>query len=208
MATDPLLEGLLIFAVVAALQLPGKSNFAVISLSTRYPHRAVFVGASVGLAAATVVSVAIGYGAETILGPYLEWVKIAGGSVLLAFGVRELLWGPADAVRAATTSGPAAPSLARVRVLALGLTFLLEMGDNTQVLAILFVASTHDVVLVYLAATAALITIAALSSAGARYLMRRIPEPRLRLILGALLMIVGTLTIVLTLVPGVLPVAT
>jgi len=90
-SANPLIEGIAIFAVVAVLQLPGKSNFGVITLATRHPYRDVFIGASVGLGAATVVSVTLGYGAETVLGPYLLWVKVAGGLVLVAFGIREIL---------------------------------------------------------------------------------------------------------------------
>jgi putative Ca2+/H+ antiporter (TMEM165/GDT1 family) len=58
--SNPLIEGIVIFAVVAPLQLPGKSNFGVISIATRHPHRDVFIGASIGLGAATLVAVSIG----------------------------------------------------------------------------------------------------------------------------------------------------
>lgn len=200
MATDLLVEGLAIFAAVAVLQLPGKSNFGVITLATRHPHREVFVGATLGLSLATVISVTLGYGAETLLAPYLAWVKVAGGAVLVAFGVREILRGP-GAIR-----GTEERELSRRQVwsLALGLTFLLEMGDTTQILAIVFVASTGNVVLVYLAVTAALVVVAAVSAAGARYLSERIPEGRLRFALGALLIVVGIATIVLTFWPKIL----
>jgi len=202
---DLLAEGFLIFAVVAVLQLPGKSNFGVITLATRHPPRDVFLGASVGLGAATVVSVTVGYGAETVLGPYLLWVKVVGGAVLIAFGVREILRAPSPVHEPGEGTPAVAHTPGQVRTVALALTFLLEMGDNTQILAILFVASTGNVLLVFVAATAALVTIAALSARGARYLMDHVPEEHLRLALGGLLILVGALTIVLTLLPPVLP---
>jgi len=199
-------EGFVIFAAVAVLQIPGKSNFAVITLATRHPHRDVFVGATVGLAAATVVSVTIGYGAETLLAPYLDWVKAAGGAVLMAFGLREILRGPGEIHE----PGEAVPTqeLARRRavLIALGLTFLLEMGDTTQILAIVLVASTRDPLLVFLAATAALATITAISVTAARYFAARVPEERLRLVLGAIFLFVGALTIVWTFEPRWIPV--
>lgn len=205
MATNPLLEGAVIFAVIAVLQLPGKSNFGVITLATRHPPRDVFVGASVGLAAATVVSVTLGYGAETVLAPYLLWVKVAGGLVLVAFGVREIARRPGP-VR---EPGEGTPSEARtsrqVRTVALGLAFLLEMGDNTQILSIVFVAATGNVLLVFVAAAAALILVTALSARGARYLNAHIPEESLRVLLGGLLIAVGLLTVLLALVPSLLP---
>jgi Ca2+/H+ antiporter, TMEM165/GDT1 family len=199
------ITALAIFALVAALQLPGKSNFGVITLATRHPYRDVVIGASIGLGAATVVSVSIGYGAETVLGPYLLWVKVVGGLALIAFGVREVL-GPPRPVHEPGEGTPAeAHTAGQVRVVALGLTFLLEMGDNTQILSILFVASTGNIVLVFVAATSALIVITAVSARGAGYLKAHVPEERLRGVMGALLILVGLLTILFGWFPALLP---
>ena len=205
MGANPLVEGILIFAVVAILQLPGKSNFGVITLATRHPYRDVVLGASVGLGAATVVSVTIGYGAETVLGPYLLWVKVAGGLVLIAFGIREILRVPGPIHEPGEGTPAVAHTARQVRTVALALVFLLEMGDNTQILAILFVASTHSVLLVFLAATAALVMITVISARGAGYLQAHVPEERLRVVLGGLLIAVGLLTIVFTDIPSLLP---
>jgi putative Ca2+/H+ antiporter (TMEM165/GDT1 family) len=196
------LEGLAIFAAVALLQLPGKSNFGVITLATRHSHREVFAGASLGLAAATGVSVGLGYAAETVLGPYLRWVIVVGGVGLILLGAREL-WRPPSEAREPSPRDPRHSEDAR-RVLAIsfGLAFLLEMGDNTQVLAIVFVAATRNVLLVYLAATAALVTVTAVSARGANWLRRRIPEEKLRVVLGACLLLVGAVTIAFALWPG------
>jgi Ca2+/H+ antiporter, TMEM165/GDT1 family len=207
LATDPLVEAIVIFAVVAVLQLPGKSNFGIITLATRHPHREVFIGGSAGLAAATVVSVTLGYGAETVLVPYLVWVKVAGGLVLVAFGVREVLRVPGEVHEPGEGTPAVAHTAGQVRTVAFGLAFLLEMGDNTQILAILFVASTGNVLLVFVAATAALVTITAVSSRAAGYLHEHVPEERLRLVLGGLLIAVGLLTILFTAVPSLLPFA-
>jgi Ca2+/H+ antiporter, TMEM165/GDT1 family len=207
LSANPLIEGIVIFAVVAVLQLPGKSNFGVITLATRHPHRDVFIGASVGLGAATVVSVTLGYGAETVLAPYLLWVKVVGGLVLVAFGVREILKVPGPVHEPGEGTPEVARTANQVRTVALGLAFLLEMGDNTQILTILFVASTGNVLLVFVVATAALITITALSSRGAGYLHEHVPEERLRVVLGGLLIAVGLLTILFTAFPSLLPLA-
>jgi putative Ca2+/H+ antiporter (TMEM165/GDT1 family) len=205
LSTNPLIEGIVIFAVVATLQLPGKSNFGVITLAARHPYRDVFVGASVGLGAATVVSVTLGYGAETVLGPYLFWVKVVGGLVLVAFGLREILRAPGPIHEPGEGTPAVAYTARQVQVVAVGLAFLLEMGDNTQILAILFVASTGNVVLVFVAATAALVTITAVSSRASGYLHEHIPEERLRVLLGGLLITVGLLTILFTALPSLLP---
>ena len=207
MSANLLVEGFVVFAVVAVLQLPGKSNFGVITLATRHPHRDVFIGASVGLGAATLVSVTLGYGAETVLGPYLLWVKIAGGLILVTFGVREVLRVPGPVHEPGEGTPAVAHTTRQVRTVALGLAFLLEMGDNTQILTIVFVASTGNVVLVFVAATAALVMITAFSSRGARYLQEHVPEERLRDILGGLLIAVGLLTILFTVLPSLLPFA-
>jgi len=196
---------LVIFAVIAVLQLPGKSNFGVITLASRHPYRDVFLGASVGLGSATVVSVTLGYAAETVLAPYLLWVKVAGGLVLVAFGVREILRFPSPVHEPGEGTPAVAHTARQVRLVALGLAFLLEMGDNTQILAIVFVASTGNVLLVFVAATAALVLVTAISSRGAGYLQAHIPEERLRVVLGGMLIVVGLLTILFTFLPSLLP---
>jgi putative Ca2+/H+ antiporter (TMEM165/GDT1 family) len=179
----------------------------VITLATRHPHRDVSLGESVGLAAATVVSVTVGYGAESVLGPYLLWVKFGGGIVLVAFGIREILKARAP-VHEPAEGTPAGPHTSRqIRTVALGLTFLLEMGDNTQILTIVFVASTGNIELVYIAATAALVLVTAISSGGASYLQRHVPEQHFRMVLGVVLITVGLLTILFTAFPTLLPFA-
>jgi putative Ca2+/H+ antiporter (TMEM165/GDT1 family) len=204
---NPLVEGILIFAVVAVLQVPGKSNFGVITLATRHPHRDVFIGASVGLVAATVVSVTLGYGAETVLSPYLLWVKVAGGLVLVGFGIREIMRVPGPVHEPGEGTPAVAHTARQVRTVAFGLAFLLEMGDNTQILAILFVASTGNLVLVFVAAASALVTITAVSSRAAGFLHEHVSEERLRVVLGGLLISVGLLTILFTALPSLLPFA-
>jgi hypothetical protein len=62
-------------------------------------------------------------------------------------------------------------------------------------------------VLVFVAATAALITITAFSTRGAGYLHEHVPEERLRVVLGGMLIAVGLLTILFAAVPSYLPFA-
>jgi hypothetical protein len=60
-------------------------------------------------------------------------------------------------------------------------------------------------VLVFVAATAALVVITAVSSRGAGYLHEHVPEERLRAVLGGLLIAVGLLTILFTGLPSLFP---
>ena len=198
-------EGLLIFVVIMCLQFPGKSNFGVIILSTRHSQRDVFLGASVGLVAATVVSVSLGFGAVLFLTPYLLWVKVAGGTVLAAFGLRELLRSMDMETRQLEEKSTRAETHHQARIAALTLAFILEMGDNTQILSILFVASTGNPLLVFVAACAGLITVTAVTIHGSKYLKSRVPPQKLGRILGAVLVAVGCITIVLAFFPGLLP---
>jgi putative Ca2+/H+ antiporter (TMEM165/GDT1 family) len=177
----------------------------VITLASRHSHRDVFVGASIGLALATGVSVGLGYAADSLLGPYLRLVVAIGGALLIGFGVRELLRAPTPPREPAPNDPKHANDPRRIVMIALGLAFLLEMGDNTQVLAIVLVATTGSVLLVYLAATAGLLAVTALSAQAASSLARRIPEERLRVVLGASLLAVGAITVVAAAAPGILP---
>jgi putative Ca2+/H+ antiporter (TMEM165/GDT1 family) len=205
MSEDLIVDGIVIFALIVCFQFPGKSNFGVITLSARHPPKDVWLGSAAGLLAATAVSVGIGLGAVVFLSQYLEWVKVAGGTVLILFGVIELLRSMDAEARKLEEESRAALSPHQVRFLALSLAFFLEMGDNTQILAILFVASTGNPLLVYAAVSLALLTVAAVTAHGGKYLKEHVSPRRLWVILSTIFIVVGSFTIFFALFPGLLP---
>jgi putative Ca2+/H+ antiporter (TMEM165/GDT1 family) len=203
--SELLAQAALVFAVIFGFELVDRTNFGVIALSARHPPGAVWQGAALAFLASTTVSVALGLAAVSYLSPYLVWVKVAGGLILLLFGLRGLLAGAAPEENRAEKLAEAPLSPSQVRTVAFGLIFFLEMGDNTQVLTILFVASIRNALLVFVAAALALMSVAAIGARSGQFLRTRVPADRLERILAGLLCVIGALTILIALEPGLLP---
>lgn len=205
MISELLASAGLVFAVIFGFELVDRTNFGVIALSARHPRRAVWEGASLAFLASTALAVLLGLAAISFLAPYLLWVKVVGGLILLAFGLRGLFAGAPGEEEKADRLTEAPLTAAQVRSVAFSLILFLEMGDNTQVLTILFVASTKDALLVFVAAALALVSVAAIGSRSGEFLRTRVPAQRLERYLAAVLCGVGLVTILLALEPGLIP---
>jgi putative Ca2+/H+ antiporter (TMEM165/GDT1 family) len=197
---SPLAQGLVVFGVIFALEIVDKTNFAVITLSAKHPHFDVWLGASAAFLAATAVSVGIGAAVAAFFTAYLLYVELAGGAAIVGFGVRELREAPETEEERAERRAERALGRREVWLTAFGLVFLLEMGDNTQILAILFVVSLGSVAIVFLATALAMISVAAIGARSGAYLKRRLDPERLARGLGWTLVVVGALTMALSLV--------
>jgi Ca2+/H+ antiporter, TMEM165/GDT1 family len=194
MTSDLVGDLLLVFAVIFSFEIVDRTNFAVVTLSTRHPHQNVWVGAAGAFLVSTTISVAVGWLIVSYLLAYLEWVRVAGGLVLLLFGARTLLerWPGREAEKAETV--PEALTPAQVVAAAFSLVLLLEMGDNTQILTILFVTQM-PLLIVFVAAWAALLSVSAIGAFTGRFLKDRVPAERLERVLGGVLVVVGAVTI-------------
>lgn len=205
MITELLASAGLVFGVIFGFELVDRTNFGVIALSARHPRRAVWEGASLAFLTSTAIAVLLGLAAISLLAPYLLWIKVLGGLILVAFGIRGLLTRAPDEEEAADRRTEAPLTAAQVRSVAFSLILFLEMGDNTQVLTILFVASIRNVLLVFVSAALALVCVAAIGSRSGEWLRTRVPTGRLERYLAAILCVVGLLTILIALEPGVFP---
>jgi putative Ca2+/H+ antiporter (TMEM165/GDT1 family) len=206
MVAEILDQALLIFGLTFALQFADRSTFGVFSLAARHDPLDVWVGSALGFLAATAVSIVIGVALLRYLGPDLVWVRVASGVVLMLFGVRELLRSPAAEAAESVHEAEAEVARHRVWVAAFALILLLEMGGNTQVLAILFVAATGNPFLVLVVAWLALVLVTAIEIRGAVYLRAHVRPESLERGLGLALLIVGAAAILLALEPGLLPI--
>jgi len=196
MLSSPWAAGLLVFATIFGFELVDRTNFAVIGLASRFDPRRVWLGAAGAFVAASVISVAIGFVLLAAIPAYLPFVQLVGGSVLLGFGVRGLVrpdrTGPESPGRE-----PASATGTRVVLTAFATVLLLEMGDNTQVLTILFVGELRDAALVLVASCLALVSVAALGATSGNLLRRRISPHALERLLALILIIVGGATVAL-----------
>jgi putative Ca2+/H+ antiporter (TMEM165/GDT1 family) len=193
-----------VFAVIFAFELVDRTNFGIVALSAKHSPSDVWTGAALAFVLSTLISVGIGLIAISFLAPYLTWVKVAGGLILILFGVRGLAKrGAEEDAEEKADDTPLRPS--RVRLLAFSLILFLEMGDNTQILTILFVASTRNPLLVFVAAVLGLVAVAAIGVRSGEFLRSRVPAERLEKLLAAILVVVGSLTILFALDPGLFP---
>ncbi|MCI4363745.1 MAG: TMEM165/GDT1 family protein [Thermoplasmata archaeon] len=200
-----LLQAAGVFAVIFAFELVDRTNFGVVALSARHSPGDVWLGAALAFVVSTTIAVGIGIVAIAFLAPYLVWVKVAGGLLLVGFGLRGLARarGTEEHEPSERSSGPLGHS--QVRLLAFSLILFLEMGDNTQILTILFVASTRNPLLVFVAATLALVTVAGIGARSGEFLRTRVPAERLERVLAAVLVLIGSLTVLFALEPGLFP---
>ena len=200
MPSSVVAAGLLVYATIFGFELVDRTHFAVIGLAGRHGRGPVWLGAAAAFVVASAIAVAIGYLFVALLPGYLPWVKIAGGTVLVAFGVRGVLRA-ADAEEDVPAERRAALGRWTVPLTAFGTVLFLEMGDNTQILTIVFVGALRAPLLVFVAACLALVSVAAIGATGGGLLRRRVSPARLERALGWILIAVGAVTIALGALP-------
>jgi len=199
--------GLAIFGLVFAIELVSRTNVATILMATRHPFLLVWYGAAIGFAGMTLVSVILGTVVVELLLPYLLWVKIGAGVVIAGAGVFEVSRPQShDSERDEETLDPRdGRTPLQVVAAAASLIAVLEIGDDTQILAIGFVAATSQPILVYVAVTLGLVSAAAVGARLGRFLKDRVRPARLRRLAGVALMGVGLGIILFALDPGLIP---
>lgn len=204
-------EGLEVFAVIFLFEIVDRTNFAIVGLAGKHPPRDVWVGAAGAFAVSSVISVGIGLAALTYLPAYLVWIRVVGGIVLIAFGLRSLLKDEEKEVEEAEARFEPTPARSKVWATAFALVLFLEMGDNTQILTFEFVAAagsspgTALLLVILVSAMLALWSVASIGATAGRFLRERIPAEQLERLLGGILVVVGVLTILVALFPQVFP---
>lgn len=185
-----------VFAVIGGIELTDRTNFALIGLAAKEPPREVWVGAAAAFVVTSALSVVIGTALLTALGGQVLYLRLAGGILLLGYA----------AYQAFVPEKPEVMRTARSATLtAFLLIFLLELGDTTMILTMNFVFTTSDPLLVGVAASGALIAVAGSACFVGSRLAARIHPAQLKRLVVVVLTIVGTLTILYALVPGVFP---
>jgi putative Ca2+/H+ antiporter (TMEM165/GDT1 family) len=183
------------FAITFLAELPDKSMFASLVLSTRY--RAAWVWA--GAAPAFAIHMAIAVTAGRLLALLPHQIVDAVVAALFLAGSAYLWWtsfrvGPQEGADAARQGGPAS-SFLRVAGASFAVVFIAEWGDITQVTAA-NLAARYDPWLVFAGATLGLWAVAGVAvSIGAKSLSL-IPMAWVRRFTAAILLGFGIYTIV------------
>lgn len=186
----------IVFAVIGLTELVDRTNFALIGLSARQRPLEVWAGAAAAFWVTTFLAVAIGAALLAALGGQVIYLRVGGGVFLLGYAAYLVL------VPESERRSPVTRSVALTAFL---LILLLELGDTTMVFTIVFVASMPNPLVVAVAAGSALTCVAASASVIGSRLGSRVAPQHLERIVIVVLTIVGVLTIVYALAPGVLP---
>jgi Ca2+/H+ antiporter, TMEM165/GDT1 family len=191
----PFDEFLLVFAVIFGLELVDRTSFAVMALSTRQPQFPTWAGAALGFTCVSAIGVTIGAELTDFLGPsHIAWLRIGGGAFLVAYALFVYFEGEKE--EASVERVPRAPWVTAFLVI-----FLLELGDTTMIFEVVFVGTTGNPILVFIAGTLALVSVAAIASTIGSYLGTRLDREFLKKLVVVILIVVGIATILYGLDP-------
>jgi Ca2+/H+ antiporter, TMEM165/GDT1 family len=185
------------FGTIFVAELPDKTMLATIVLSARFKRPlAVWVGAALALTAQMVIAVVAG----RLLDLLPDRPVKAAVAVLFATGA-VVLWRSSDdlAEEADVAEDPTIVARRlpawRVSATVLGVVFVAEWGDLTQ-LATASLASNGEALSVFVGATAAMVTVAAIGVLAGQSLLRVLPERLLRRVAAAIFAVLAVLAAV------------
>jgi len=178
-------------------ELADKDAFLLITVSTRVRAYVAFLAGATAFVITTTLFVTLGSVLIAFVPVY--WVRLAGGVVMLAYGIWEaralvgLKQVEKEEAKVEKSGSPWRAFLALVAALAL----LDIAGDATEVLTIVFVARYADPLLVFLGACTGLVCASALESALGSRLGRVLTPDRLRFVSVAVFLALGAYIILL-----------
>ena len=189
-----------VFVVLFLAELVDRTNVAVMSRAAEGHAFRVWSGAAGAYVVSSALAVAVGALVLAGLSPYLREIRLVGGAVIVAYGIWALYQSRSPDLEGSERLRRRGPASGIV-LSTFALVLLLEMGDNTQVLTLLFAASSSAPVAVFLAASAGLVCASAVGASVGSYLSARVHPRTLRRVFGSVLLVVGGLTILFALLP-------
>ena len=187
-----------VFGIIFLAELPDKSLFASLVLSTRYRRLPVFAGAASALTVHVAIAVTAGQLLTLLpqqaLSAVVACLFLGGAAYLLVSSVRHSDdHSDADAAR----QGAAPPSFARIFATTFGIIFLAEWGDITQITVANFTARYADPIAVGVGAALGLAAVSALAvNVGAKSL-KALPMVWIQRVTGTILIGFGIYSAVL-----------
>jgi len=168
-----------VFAVIFAAELPDKTMFATLVLSTRFAAGPVWLG----VAGAFLVQCLIAVLAGGLLSLAPERAVAAASAVLFAAGAAILLLGRDDPAEPALDAAPA-PSGRRAVATSFTVLFVAEWGDLSQLATAGFAARSGDPLSVLVGSVLALWAVAGIAVSSGRALTRVVPLRLVRRLAG------------------------
>lgn len=178
-----------VFAVVFLAELPDKSLFASLVLSTRYRSLPVWSGVAAAFLVHVVIAVAAGQALTLLPDRLVEGIV----AVLFLLGALYLLLGreedtEAKGVAEAEAAARVPPSFLKVALMSFGVVFVGEWGDITQIVTANYAARYADPVAVGMGAVAALWAVSALAVTAGKKLLDYVSVALVRRVTGVILL--------------------
>jgi putative Ca2+/H+ antiporter (TMEM165/GDT1 family) len=186
-----------VFPLIFVGELPDKTMFASLVLSSRGRPFAVWLGAAGAFLVHVVIAVSVGAALFAVL-PHRVVEGVVAVLFLVGAGLAFFVSEETEEQEAETIV--ASVTARRTVLTAFVVIFVAEWGDLTQVLTANLAARYHSAVSVAVGAVAALWAVAALAVGGGQGLLRYLPVTVVRRVTGAIL-------VVLALVAGVAAIA-
>jgi Ca2+/H+ antiporter, TMEM165/GDT1 family len=190
-----------VFPVVFLGELPDKTMFAALVLSTKGRPAMVWLGAAAAFAVHVAIAVTIGVALFTFL-PHRAVDALVALIFLVGAGlaVREARHERQREAREEHLVDRQAHGHRRAVLIAFIVIFIAEWGDITQILTANLAARLHSPLSVAIGAVLALWTVAALAVVGGRGLLRWVNVVTIRIVTAVLLIGLGIATAILAIV--------
>jgi len=192
-----------VFVLIVPAELPDKTFFATLVLSTRFAAVPVLVGASAGLAVQAAIAVLAGGLVSLLPGTLVKSISaaiFAVGAVLMYRVGRDPARTDAEEAEEIEAVDKAAErvrgqlSPVRVMLTSFLVLFAAEWGDLTQLLTVSLSAKYHEPLSVFLGAFLGLTAVAILAVTSGKALLRVVPLAWVRRVASAALAILALIT--------------
>jgi Ca2+/H+ antiporter, TMEM165/GDT1 family len=190
-----------VFPVIFLGELPDKTMFASLVLSTKGRPVMVWLGAAAAFAIHVAIAVSIGVALFTIL-PHRAVDGVAAAIFLVGAGlaIREARKERQHEDREKRLADQTAPGHRRAVITAFIVVFIAEWGDLTQILTANLAARLHSPFSVAIGSVLALWAVAALAVIGGRGVLRWVNVATIRIVTAAILTGLGIATGILAIV--------
>ena len=203
-----LVDFLTVLVTIFVAELTDKDALLLLALATRIKPWTAFASGSVAFTITTTIIVSIGY-VLTQFVPVM-FIKVAGGFVMIGFAIYGYLSERREENRALTEEQRlqerAKRSAWRIFLGAVGMLMVLDLaGDATEVLTIVYVARFQNVLLVFFGCVTALVAASAVETMIGNRLGKALSVSTIRYMSLAIFLIIGSVIIVTTVFPGLIP---
>ena len=190
-------------------ELTDKDALLLLALATRIKPRIAFASGATAFTLTTAIFVSVGYVLVQFIPVNL--IKITGGFVMIGFAIYGYLSEKREEKKVLTEEQRllkerASQNTWRVFLGAVGMLMLLDIaGDATEVLTIVYVARFQNTLLVFAGCVIALVAASGVETLIGNRLGRFLPASKLRYISLGIFLVIGSLVIVTTLFPTLIP---